>query len=741
MNARWTYIPVVAALVSSVTPAAADGADDVQSLLSESVVTTASTTAEKASSAPATSVTLTSEDLRRYGFRSIAEAINYLSLGVITSDGLRTPDIGSRGVLLAQDDGKHFLLLVNGHAVNDPLYGAARFDQGAGIPFDLIDRIEVIVGPGSVLYGSNAMLGVINVITKSAKEYQGAHVLGEYEPGRTWTAGAGAGFRFDLFGADSEITVGAEHYERFGPNLDFEVQEIPVEISIGERFSFRRGAPADGIWGGTLRQAYFTKASSGMLRLRSGDFDVMLQANVYRRGVPYTTTGIDVDFDDPDSYELDRAVRVDVKHQATLSSLVQLTSRVYADGFDFRRKVNRNALAGCFRADFATCTYFDVGVARWIGMEERVSFNWLGDLSLVTLFGIDARQRWVSAKQDAYDFDTGRAFAASVGQLGDGTDESAIVSPYLQQTWSPLAWLDLNAGARLDIDERFDPVLSPRGAVAIRPYRTTTLRGIYSQAFRAPTWSETDFATYRVAPADGMEPEIARSVEVSLEQRFSTHRIMFGVFRTWWENLITSRLLTLDEMAELQRQGRLPITSNGLARFENEASIKNYGWNGSLDGSFAGGKLAYGLNVTAAYTRHSETQDLSAGLLDVAPQLFGNARLAYAFDGYIPSPALAASFVNDRPAHRAFETRFDPVPYTRALGEFRFTLSGKLPVTGLGYRASAAVSTSSENAYGVGPAANYTTIDPAYAPIDQFRFFVGLRYDFGAGEQPLASEE
>jgi outer membrane receptor protein involved in Fe transport len=346
----------------------------------------------------------------------------------------------------------------------------------------------------------------------------------------------------------------------------------------------------------------------------------------------------------------------------------------------------------------------------------------------------------VSAKQDAINFDTDEAFAPSVGQIGDGTEESAIVSPYLQQTWSPLSWLDLNAGARLDIDERFDPVLSPRGAVAISPYRTTTLRGIYSQAFRAPTWSETDLGNYRVAPADGIEPEIARSVEVSLEQRFATQRLMFGVFRTWWENLITPDLLTREEMAELQRQGRLPITANGLAQFGNEASIKNYGWNGSWDGSLAAGKLSYGLNVTAAYSRHSE-EDQTSGLLAAAPQFFGNARLAYAFDGYLPDPALAAYYVAGRPAHRAFEGLFDPIPYARSLAEFRFTLSGDLPLDGLGYRASAAYATASESAYAVGPGANYRTIDPAFAPVDQFRVFVGLRYDFAGGSDAGSPEE
>ncbi|HMJ13386.1 MAG TPA: TonB-dependent receptor, partial [Polyangiaceae bacterium] len=581
----------------------------------------------------------------------------------------------------------------------------------------------------------------INVITKNASEYSGVHALGEYEPGRTWNAGAGAGFTFDLFGAASEVTAGVEHFSRFGPDLDFEEQAFPLEVGIGQLIPFRRGAPADGIWGGRLRHAYFADASSGMLRLRSGDFEVMLQGNVYRRGIPYITAGINVDFDDPKSYELDRSVRLDIKHQATLSSLVQLTSRAYADGFDYRRKVNRNALAGCFRADFETCTYFDVGVARWIGVEERLSFNWLEDLSLVTLLGVDARQRWVSAKQDAIDFDTGRAFAPTTGTIGDGTDESAIVSPYLQQTWSPLAWLDLNAGARLDIDERFSPVLSPRGAVAISPYRTTTLRGIYSQAFRAPTWSETDLMSYRVAPADDIEPEIARSVEVSIEQRFATQRLMFGVFRTWWENLITPDLLSNEEMAELQRQGRLPITANALAKFGNEATITNYGWNGAWDGSLAQGKFSYGLNVTAAYTRHSEP-DQSSGLLTVAPQFFGNARIAYSFGNYLPNPALAARYVSGRPAHQAFEDKFFPIPYGRSLAEFRFTLSGDVPaLDGLGYRASAAYTTASENAYAVGPYATYRLVDAALAPIDQFRFFVGLRYDFGGGSEASEPEE
>jgi hypothetical protein len=131
---------LVSAAALLVTPGArADDTSDLESLLDEDVITTASTRAERASAAPATSVTLTAEDLQTYGVRTLAEAINFLGLGLVTSDPLRTPEIGARGVLLSNDDGKHVLLLVNGHAINDPLYGAARFDQGAGVPIGLDD--------------------------------------------------------------------------------------------------------------------------------------------------------------------------------------------------------------------------------------------------------------------------------------------------------------------------------------------------------------------------------------------------------------------------------------------------------------------------------------------------------------------------------------------------------------------------------------------------------------------------
>jgi outer membrane receptor protein involved in Fe transport len=398
--------------------------------------------------------------------------------------------------------------------------------------------------------------------------------------------------------------------------------------------------------------------------------------------------------------------------------------------------VNRAAEA-CYTGPFATCQYYDAGLARWAGVEERVSFNWLDNSSFVTMVGVDARMRWVSAKQDAVDFATGRPFAPSTG-LVHGS--AAIVSPYVQQTWSPTRWLDLNGGARVDADERFSPIVSPRGAAAVTPVKNTTFKAVYSQAFRAPTWSETDSSNYLQARSQGVVPEVVRSIEGSIEERFSAQHLMFGVFRTSWENLVEPRTLTAAERSSLEAQRELPITAVNVVQYRNVASLSNYGYSGSWDGSLAGGRLGYGFSATAAYTRK-----MADGLdreLPAAPQVFGNARISYGFGGYVPTPAIAVWYVGRRPADRAFDGVFSPIPYAPPMAEIRGTLSAPFPgVPGLSYRASAAVALGSSLAYAAGPGSTGAGISvPAAAlvPVDPFRVFVGLRYDFLTGSEKKA---
>lgn len=717
---------VFASIVLGAASGRAQDTSDIQSILNEHVITTASTTAQKDSAAPALSTTITSEDLKLYGIRTLAEAVNFLSMGVVTSDPLGTPDIGARGVLFGNDDGKHFLLLINGHAVNDPLYGAARFDQGAGVPIDMVDHIEVVLGPGSVLYGSNAMMGVINVITKSGSSYQGGHAVGEYEFGRSYHASAGTGVTFKLFGAPSELTAGVDYYKQFGPDVSFADTRVAPDRHYG--IAFGNGLPLN-IWGGTLRNAYYTEAPSAMLRFRTGDLEINLIGSAYRQGIPYANSSETAYFDDPNNRNVDRALRFDARHDATLSTLLSLTSHVYADTYDHQRYLD---VPGQFCFQGFRCRYYDAGVARWAGVEERLSFNWLHDSSLVTLVGVDVRERWASAKQDLSNAETGEYIAPTSGHIDVN---SLLVAPYVQQTWSPAAWLDLNAGARLDADSRFSPVLSPRGAAAIHPWEKSTLKAIYSQAFRAPTWSETILANHLVAPSEDAKPETVRSIEGSFEQRFGAQRLILSLFKTHWDRIIRPAPLSAAGRLALQNSHVLPTLVANVEQFGAAGSLDNYGLSGGWDGSLAENHVRYGLSITETYTRLNTAAGVEE--LAVAPLFVGNVHLAYVPGGYFPTPALAASFIGARPSNRAYPDG-SPLPEAEPVGDLRLTLTGALPLKGLSYRASAEYITSSTSPYAAGPDLTWITkVDagpPVAVPVDQYRAFVGLRYDFLTGE-------
>ncbi len=722
------FLLAAVVLVVAARSARAD-TDELRALLSESVVTTASAAPESASSAPATSVTISAEELRRYGIRSLDEAIDFLALGIVTSDPLRAPDVGARGVMLANDNGKHFLLLINGHALNDPLFGMARFDEGAGVPVEIIDHIEVIIGPGSVLYGSNAMLGVINVITKRAPDFRGGHVMAEYEPGGSFRLGGGAGFTFSLAGLPGEFTSYVAHASRFGPDLEFELQGVERAPTTNELVDYGPNAHALGRWGGKLDQAYFSETTSALVRVRLRDVEVNLLASTYEQGIPYSNNTLVVDFDDPNSDERDRALRFDVKHAVQLSPIVALTSRVYADGFDYRRRVNRRADLMCFETSFQTCQFHQAGVAHWFGTELRLGLNWLQDSSLQTQIGFDARMRRVRAKEDALNAATGEPFDRTRGIIDD---QDPLISPYLEQIWMPQRWLVMSGGARLDVDPRFTPIVSPRLALSVKPFEQTTIKGIYSQGFRAPAWGEIEPVERKQMPSADLDPEFVRSAEGAIEQRFGANRLMFGVFRTWWDDLVELHALSQREINEVDSAGEWSLAQGGAVRYQNISDVDNYGYNASLRGSLVDGQLSYGLNGTASYTRsqHGSQQRV----LPVAPQLFGNGFAAYHFSEQLPTPALAIQYVGERLIDRAYDLDWADSRYVPGFVRVRGTLTGPVPgVPGLEYRLSATYSSASEAPYvaGLRPYSRNVARQRVYlTPMDTFSGFVGLSYHF-----------
>jgi outer membrane receptor protein involved in Fe transport len=613
---------------------------------------------------------------------------------------------------------------------------------------EMIDHIEVILGPGSVLYGSNAMLGVINVVTKRAKDWSGVHGVAELEPGKSWRGLVGAGVEFEapVLRLPGELTLGVEYYKQDGPALLYDYRYSGIDKISQRPYRMSRNGPENGYWGGLAKNAYYTRLPDAFARLVLGDFELNVGASSFDRAAPYRAryTKVFMDFDDPDSHERDRRLWFDLTHKATLSSVTRLTSRLYVDGWDWFQNVDASSASACLGAgdsSVATCSLPAKGRSRWVGAELRAAFDWLENDRLVTTVGVDGRLREIKSKVDFEDESTGRVLQSSQGIIDR---DDSVLGAYVQQTALPTRWLSLNVGARLDKETRFDGVVSPRAAGAIKPWHGGTLKGSYAEAFRSPSYAETDYvSTVQLQPGP-LEPERVRSVEASLEQKIGAHRLLFGVFRSWWRDMVENHVLSLDELSSAVAAGQTTLNAFGVAQFRNVSRIDNWGFNATWEGTLGETQqLHYGLNGTAAIARRDEDGVTQPEPLTVAPSIFGNARVAYDLAGDWPTLAVATHYLGKRPIDRAFDSSWPSGTWAEPQLEVRGTISGPVPmVKGLSYRFATTWGLASRGPYVVGAEQVYEGIpqpngapaltSPQLLPLDRFRTFVGLQYDFDA---------
>jgi iron complex outermembrane receptor protein len=157
-------------------------------------VTSVSKKPEKLSDAPAAIFVITREDIRRSGAASVPEALRLApNLEVAKVDAF-TWAITARG--FNSHNGNKLLVLIDGRTVYSPFFSGVWWDA-QDVVLEDIDRIEVISGPGSALWGSNAVNGVINITTRSARETGGALVKATAGKG---PQGGVARYGFDLPG-------------------------------------------------------------------------------------------------------------------------------------------------------------------------------------------------------------------------------------------------------------------------------------------------------------------------------------------------------------------------------------------------------------------------------------------------------------------------------------------------------------------------------------------------------------
>jgi iron complex outermembrane receptor protein len=157
------------------TPQADPSTMTIEQLLEVQLVSTASKFEQKATQAPASVTVITADQIRQFGYRTLAEILGSVR-GFYTSYDRNYAYIGVRGFSRPGDYNTRVLLLVNGHRMNEPIYDMAPIGTDFPVDVSLIERVEVIRGPGSSLYGTSAFFAVINVITRSAESSPGTRL-------------------------------------------------------------------------------------------------------------------------------------------------------------------------------------------------------------------------------------------------------------------------------------------------------------------------------------------------------------------------------------------------------------------------------------------------------------------------------------------------------------------------------------------------------------------------------------
>lgn len=123
---------------------------------------------------------LTAEDLEAFGFTTLAEAVQQLA-GIYVAYDHAYAYLGVRGLGLTSDYNSRLTVAIDGVSTREFVFGSSLTERGLGIPLSAIERIEVLRGPGTLEYGSGAMVMVIHIVTRTSARLPrlGAQVLAD----------------------------------------------------------------------------------------------------------------------------------------------------------------------------------------------------------------------------------------------------------------------------------------------------------------------------------------------------------------------------------------------------------------------------------------------------------------------------------------------------------------------------------------------------------------------------------
>ncbi|NVN91191.1 MAG: TonB-dependent receptor [Desulfuromonadales bacterium] len=518
-------------------PAAAQGEqpplDTIEQLMNTEVttVTGASKYQQELTDAPASVSIITSDDIRKGGFRNLAEVLNSVR-GFYTTYVRSYHNIGVRGFSPLGDFNTRILLLVDGYRLNDGLYEAAPMGSDFPVDLDLIDRIEVIRGPGSSLYGTNAFLAVVNVITRSGKDIRGGELSVSGGSFNAWTGRATGGGKPT---GEADLLFSGSYRDTSGR------QRLSFPEYAATNNGIAQGLDGENSWDLLTKIAW-------------KDFSLLLLHQTRDKAVPTAHYGTIFN---------DQGEKVGDRH--TLAGLSYNHSGSWAD-VGVRLTYNRYGVESDYPnldIDNNRTLIRDDNLGEWIG-SDLLATKAIGD-HLLTL-GMEHRWQFTQRLH---------SYVVTPPAVGPVLNHHSLVQGYyLQDEYHILKQLILNAGLRFDHYDNFGSTTNPRAALIWKPLDTTVLRLTYGEAFRAPNAYEQfygDGISQKGNP--DLKPEKVRTVELGWEQYYG-------------ENIRTTLSGFYTRISDLLEQ---VTDTDGLLVFRNQRSVESKGIELRVEGKWENG--------------------------------------------------------------------------------------------------------------------------------------------------------
>jgi outer membrane receptor for ferrienterochelin and colicin len=536
--------------------------------LSNIQVYSASRHLQSASEAPSSVTVITGDEIQKYGYRTLADILRAIRGFYVTYDR-NYSFVGVRGFEYLGDWDSRILLLVDGHRINNNVSNAAMFGTEFPIDVDLIQRVEIIRGPTSSLYGSDAFLAVINVVTRRPSELK--HFEVSFEPASfgTYEERASYGGRYRGVG----MTLSGTFYNSAGQTLFF-----PEFNSPATNYGITRNTDDE-------------DSQHALATISFRDFTLQGMFSHREKGNPTAYFG--TVFNDPRTRNFDDQQYVDLKYEHALAENWSITARTSYD--QYRLQSPLAAAPASSGAPVSVDRFSERG--NWWTGEVKLSRKLLEKHNLT--FGSEVRD---NLRQDEGDF------TGATGQFARELNSSWIGALYAQAELALTGKLGLSAGIRYDHYSTFGGTTSPRLGLIYHPFEGTTLKAVYGSAFNAPASIDTT-PGYGPFYEDNrqLQPETIHSAEGVVEQKLGGH---FTASGSVFENKI-DRLISLE-----------PDPTNGLFVYRNVGKADASGVEAELNGRFAGG-----LEGTASYSYANAQDLLDHAVLEDSPHHLGKLNL------------------------------------------------------------------------------------------------------------------